>query len=99
MRLITLNIWCGKLSGELIDFVKSKSTTTDVFCFQEVLDNRRGIPSAVFKDGSEDIANRLRQADRQSHLKIIYLTQYCIFKLLAIMAHYTDYLRQLWRLA
>ncbi|MCL5419993.1 MAG: endonuclease/exonuclease/phosphatase family protein [Candidatus Marsarchaeota archaeon] len=62
MRLITLNIWCGKLSGELIDFVKSKSTTTDVFCFQEVLDNRRGIPSAVFKDGSEDIANRLRQA-------------------------------------
>ena len=64
MRLITLNIWCGKnfLLGSLIDFLKTNSKSTDVFCFQEVLDNEKGINSVVFRDGTEDVVAQIRAA-------------------------------------
>ncbi len=38
MRLISLNIWGGKVYQPLIDFLREVSTETDVFCFQEVFD-------------------------------------------------------------
>jgi len=38
MRLIVLNIWGGSRLDELADFVRVESGTTDIFCFQEVLD-------------------------------------------------------------
>ena len=36
MRLISLNMWGGKLYEPLIAFVKKEAATTDLFCFQEV---------------------------------------------------------------
>ncbi|MEM3839016.1 MAG: endonuclease/exonuclease/phosphatase family protein [Candidatus Micrarchaeaceae archaeon] len=62
MRLVTLNAWCGKLPKELLNFVKEESPSTDVFCFQEVLDNKKGVQSAVFKGGTEDIVSQIREA-------------------------------------
>ena len=36
MKLISLNIWGGKVFEPLIDFVKQEAGDTDIFCFQEV---------------------------------------------------------------
>lgn len=37
MKLITLNIWGGKVYEPLMSFVEEHAKDTDVFCFQEVL--------------------------------------------------------------
>jgi len=36
MRLISLNIWGGRVHQALLDFVKNHAEDTDIFCFQEV---------------------------------------------------------------
>lgn len=36
MRIISLNIWKGKLIEPLLEFLKRESQDTDIFCFQEV---------------------------------------------------------------
>ena len=36
MKLISLNIWGGKLFDPLVKFIKRNAETTDIFCFQEV---------------------------------------------------------------
>ena len=36
MKLMTLNIWGGKLSKPLLAFIKKYGKTVDIFCFQEV---------------------------------------------------------------
>jgi endonuclease/exonuclease/phosphatase family metal-dependent hydrolase len=36
MRLISLNVWLGKLREPLIDFLRREASTTDIFCFQEI---------------------------------------------------------------
>ncbi|MDQ1343316.1 MAG: hypothetical protein QG650_35 [Patescibacteria group bacterium] len=36
MKIISLNCWGGRLSPDLLEFVRTRSATTDVFCFQEV---------------------------------------------------------------
>lgn len=36
MRIISLNIWCGRMHEPLIKFIKKHSEETDIFCFQEV---------------------------------------------------------------
>ncbi len=36
MKLISLNIWGGKVFEPLINFIKQEYKTTDIFCFQEV---------------------------------------------------------------
>lgn len=36
MKLLTLNIWGGKLFNPLLEFVKEYSNQVDIFCFQEV---------------------------------------------------------------
>ncbi len=41
MRLITLNVWGGKLFEELCAFVVKYRDSTDIFCFQEVFDNAK----------------------------------------------------------
>lgn len=38
MKLISLNIWGGKMFDPLMEFVRHQSTDTDFFCFQEVFD-------------------------------------------------------------
>lgn len=35
MKLICLNLWGGNAGAKLLDFIKSKSSDTDIFCFQE----------------------------------------------------------------
>lgn len=36
MKLISLNVWGGKLYNPLLNFIKEQSQTTDIFCLQEV---------------------------------------------------------------
>ncbi|MDE1856356.1 MAG: hypothetical protein KGH49_03950 [Candidatus Micrarchaeota archaeon] len=48
MRLIDLNIWGGKLSNDLEEFISRNRQTTDIFCFQEVLDEAAGALSEGF---------------------------------------------------
>ncbi len=43
MKLISLNIWGGKIYKPLLDFIQMQSQTTDIFCFQEVFQNNAGI--------------------------------------------------------
>ena len=37
MKLITLNLWGGKLFGSLVEFVNKQKDDVDVFCFQDCL--------------------------------------------------------------
>lgn len=37
MKLVTLNVWGGKLYEPLINFLKKHSVYTDIFCFQDIL--------------------------------------------------------------
>lgn len=59
MKLISLNIWGGKLHKALIDFVHTYKTSVDIFCFQEVYDApiskiiARGMVSNSFKKISQ----------------------------------------------
>ncbi len=36
MKLISLNVWGGKLYDPLMEFLRQQNDTTDIFCFQEV---------------------------------------------------------------
>ncbi len=36
MKLISLNVWGGKIYEPLMDFIQKNSRDTDIFCFQEV---------------------------------------------------------------
>ena len=47
MKLISLNTWGGKLHEPLMDFVGQHSKEIDIFCFQEVFSNSKGVPSAL----------------------------------------------------
>jgi exonuclease III len=38
MRLLTLNVWEGRLKGKLIPFIAGSAKNTDIFCFQEILE-------------------------------------------------------------
>lgn len=37
MRLISVNVWRGKLLEQLVQFLKREAVTTDIFCFQEMV--------------------------------------------------------------
>ena len=43
MTLISLNIWGGKIYKPLIGFIEKHSETTDIFCFQEVLQSNSSV--------------------------------------------------------
>ena len=49
MKLISLNIWGGKVYKPLLKFVKERSRDTDVFCFQEVMQS----PISKFSNGAK----------------------------------------------
>src|SRR3989338_56760 len=56
MKLITLNIWGGKVFEPLMDFFKKHQEDTDIFCLQEVFNNPPQIKSRVqTKSAKEDI--------------------------------------------
>ncbi|MDP2638198.1 MAG: endonuclease/exonuclease/phosphatase family protein [Candidatus Levybacteria bacterium] len=43
MKLISLNIWGGKIYQPLLSFIEDQSKTTDIFCFQEILRSNSSI--------------------------------------------------------
>lgn len=49
MKLITLNIWGGKVHDPLIEFLNNQKSSADIFCFQEVF---FGLPSAPSIQGT-----------------------------------------------
>lgn len=51
MKLICLNIWGGKVYEPLKEFMIKHSKDVDIFCLQEVFDNKPGIKS-VLHDGA-----------------------------------------------
>ncbi len=58
MKLISLNIWGGKIYEPLLDFIKNYSKEVDVFCFQEVLSSEkseisRGARLNIFEEFEE----------------------------------------------
>ncbi|EET89771.1 MAG: endonuclease/exonuclease/phosphatase family protein [Candidatus Micrarchaeales archaeon] len=38
MRIVSLNVWGGRVYSKLAEFLEGKKTGVDIFCFQEVLD-------------------------------------------------------------
>lgn len=42
MRLVSLNVWGGKVFDPLMKFVTEQAAQTDIFCFQEVFHNEVG---------------------------------------------------------
>ncbi len=55
IKLISLNIWGGRIYAPFIDFLKSRFGDTDIFCFQEVFDNPSEKHSRIHKEVREDI--------------------------------------------
>lgn len=39
MKLISLNLWGGRIYGPLVNFLKEQSKEVDIFCFQEIYHN------------------------------------------------------------
>lgn len=68
MKLITLNIWGGKVFEPLMNFFKMRAEDTDIFCLQEVFNNPPQIKSKVQtkvakEDIYKDIAEVLKDFD------------------------------------
>ena len=59
MKLITLNIWGGKLYNSLLSFVTDYSEKIDVFCFQEVY--RAPRDKLISRDMHADIFGEIAQ--------------------------------------
>ncbi|MEI6479416.1 MAG: endonuclease/exonuclease/phosphatase family protein [bacterium] len=49
MKIISYNVWGGKMLDPLLKFIDEESKNTDIFCFQEVLDS-----SAPMEEDVED---------------------------------------------
>lgn len=58
MKIISLNIWGGRIYRPLINFIRKYSHEVDIFCFQEVFDNAI-ITRSVHTDGIADIFKRI----------------------------------------
>lgn len=43
MKLVSLNIWGGKVFAPLMDFVKHSAEDVDIYCFQEVFHSVSGV--------------------------------------------------------
>lgn len=56
MRLISLNVWKGKLRNKLLPFLQKEASKTDIFCFQEMTSSLDTEPGA---DLFSDIARTL----------------------------------------
>ena len=61
MKLITLNVWGGKIHAPLLDFISRHAKDTDIFCFQEVFSSKtvQGFSGDAKMDVLEDIAKIL----------------------------------------
>jgi endonuclease/exonuclease/phosphatase family metal-dependent hydrolase len=57
MKVISLNSWGGRMTKQFSDFITEQMSSTDVFCFQEVLKGGRGLTKREeFKSEYEDIS-------------------------------------------
>ncbi len=68
MKLITLNIWGGKVFEPLMDFFSKHAEDVDIFCLQEVFNNPPNVKSRVQtkvakEDIYKDIAKILKDFD------------------------------------
>lgn len=46
MKLISLNVWLGKLKDPLIEFIRREAETTEIFCFQEMVSSLSNSPES-----------------------------------------------------
>ncbi len=95
MRLITLNLWGGKLFNPLLHFVKEHATDIDVFCFQECYrsDQDRIIAREMHADIYGQIGSVLEdhQGYFSTHLESRDLETEVNFKLEAGLAIFVNY--------
>lgn len=61
MKLVSLNIWGGKVFDPLMDFFRRQAEDTDIFCLQEVFNNPSHIKSKVQHDKKQDIYQDLEK--------------------------------------
>ena len=61
MKLITLNIWGGRVYEPLMEFLRKYSREVDVFCFQESFDNLPGHGSTLQPEKRQDIDQDIRK--------------------------------------
>ena len=63
MKLISLNLWGGRIYEPLVKFLKSHSKEVDIFCFQEIYntteDSMSGEPRAHRSNLLEDLKQLL----------------------------------------
>lgn len=57
MKLITLNTWAGRVKEPFEAFLKSKSSDTDIFCFQE-----------IYNDLDDDLETNIDEQGRNRHI-------------------------------
>lgn len=62
MKIIFLNIWFGQGGEPFFNFIKQKSSETDIFCFMEVTPN-------LYKKLSEDLKDFQSIYDKGTYLK------------------------------
>lgn len=59
MKLLSLNIWGGRIHKQLLEFLK-KHEEVDIFCFQEVYHNARG-KEVIYTDAMLDIYEEIEK--------------------------------------
>lgn len=57
MKLLNLNIWGGQVYEPLIEFIKEQSKLVDIFCFQEMLNGKKGEKSKVLFNAPNAVAD------------------------------------------
>lgn len=62
MKLMSLNVWGGRLFNPLISFLQKYSQNIDVFCLQEVFNNSPNAKSAIQQGAKEDIYLDIKKA-------------------------------------
>ena len=60
MKILCLNTWGGRLTEQLVEFLK-QHTDVDVFCFQEVYNEAHG-KDTIWMDTNFDLLNDLKKA-------------------------------------
>jgi endonuclease/exonuclease/phosphatase family metal-dependent hydrolase len=64
MKLITLNTWAGRLKEPFETFLKSKAGETDIFCFQEMLnDLDEEVPTSDYINHDEGNRHILKEVN------------------------------------
>jgi len=70
MKLLSLNIWGGRVHDPLISFIKDRAVDTDIFCFQEVYRTTANVQivGEVYANIYEEIEKTL--SDHSGHFAV-----------------------------